>query len=129
MCCAAPAPPKAPTSTAKKLALGIAVPIGTLLLSLGVCVIFYTLSLASQMEHRSQKGHVPSLSRWVACIVASHIAAIIVSHTEHRSLRVQGQSLLRYVACTVSVASHIAAVTTFHMEHSSQGGHATSLLR
>ncbi len=49
-CSAAPAAPPS-TSTAKKLSVGIAVPIGVLLLSLGVCIAFYLYSRRAKRQN------------------------------------------------------------------------------
>jgi len=49
-CSAAPAAPPS-TSTAKKLSVGIAVPIGVLLLSLGVCIAFYLYSRRAKSQN------------------------------------------------------------------------------
>ena len=49
-CPAAPAAP-ASTSTAKKLSVGIAVPIGVLLLSLGACIVFYLYSRCASRQN------------------------------------------------------------------------------
>ena len=46
----------ADTPRSKKLAIGIVIPIGILLLSLGICVVFYNLSRRKSVKPSGPKG-------------------------------------------------------------------------
>lgn len=82
--CVAAAPPLAATSsTAKKLGIGIGVPIGILLLSLGVCLVFYIYSRHARRQKASSglfKGYSKgSCSKSVgvqACALCSLLFAL-----------------------------------------------------
>ena len=79
--CFAAAPALAATSsTAKKLGIGIGVPIGTLLLSLGVCLVFYIYSRHARRQKASSglfKGYSKgSRSKSVAVQACAHCSLL-----------------------------------------------------
>ena len=79
-CSAAPAAPSS-ASTAKKLSVGIAVPIGVLLLSLGVCIAFYLYSCCASRQNshdsfsKSGREHGRSKSIKVVSTACHTVAA------------------------------------------------------